>query len=134
MQRFPDWPQRLSRAVHLKRDALYAWGENDCALCAADLVAAQTGQDFGAPFRGRYSDEAGARRVLAALGHADLAELVATCLVEGEGRPRRGDVVLHPGPDGDFLTVAFGGGLVGPGPNGLAWLQSVPGARFWRVG
>jgi hypothetical protein len=133
MARFPDWPQRLSRAIEARRRLPHAWGSNDCALFAADLVAAQTGQDFGAPFRRRYSDREGADAILASLGHGDLADLVDSCLPRGEGRPQRGDVVLQPGPEGPFLTIAWGGGVVGPGPDGAALVARDAGAPFWRV-
>lgn len=132
--RVPNWSQRLARAIEAKRRELHAWGSNDCALCAADLVCAQTGQDFGAPFRGRYSDEPGARALLSALGHDDLASLADSVLPRGEGRPQRGDVVLQPHPAGDFLAVVWGGGVVGPGPHGLGLVPRAPDAPFWRVG
>ena len=132
--RFPDWPQRLVRTIEAKRREPHAWGLNDCALCAADMVMAQTGQDFGAAFRGRYDDEAGARAMLGTLGHDDLASLADSVLPRGEGRPQRGDVVLQPHPAGDFLAIVWGGGVVGPGPRGLALVPRAPAAAFWRVG
>lgn len=133
MARFPDWPQRLSRAIEARRRLPHAWGSNDCALFAADLVAAQTGQDFGAPFRGRYSDREGADAILASLGHGDLADLVDSCLPRGEGRPQRGDVVLQPGPEGPFLTIAWGGGVVGPGASGVVLMPRAAETLFWKV-
>lgn len=134
MARFVDWPQRLSAAIDARRRTPHAWGSNDCALFAADLVAAQTGEDFGAPFRGRYSDEPGARAILDALGHPDLASLVGGFLPRGEGRPQRGDVVLQKREAGDFLSVAWGGGLVGPGPRGVVVVARDDDAPFWKVG
>jgi hypothetical protein len=134
MARYPDWPQRLSRAIEVRLHTPYAWGALDCALCTADLVASVTGQDFGAPFRGRYSDEAGANAILKALGHDDLASFVSSCLPRGEGRPRRGDVVMEPRPGGDFLGVVWAGGVIGPGPRGLVLVPRTPDAIFWRVG
>lgn len=133
IRRLPDWPQRLSRAIEAKRTQPHAWGQNDCALCAADLVAAMTGQDFGAPFRGRYSDEDGARAILETLGHADLASLADSVLPRGEGRVMRGDLVLQPHVEGAFLAIAWGGGVVGPGPHGLGKVARAPDAIFWRV-
>ena len=60
MERFPDWARRLRSAIAERRDRPHAWGQHDCAINAADLVQAQTGIDFAAPFRGRYTDEASA--------------------------------------------------------------------------
>lgn len=133
MARYPDWPQRLSRAIDARRHLPHAWGSNDCALFAADMVAAQTGQDFGAPFRGRYDDREGAETILTALGHDGLADLVDSCLPRGEGRPQRGDVVLQPRTGGDFLTVVWGGGVVGPGSDGAVLLPRDVDALFWKV-
>ncbi len=134
MRRLPDWSQRLAAAIRLRRRTPHQWGLLDCALCAADLVAAQTGHDFGTPFRGRYTTEIGARRVLRSLGYADLGELADACLPRGIGRPRRGDIVLQPHASGDFLATAWGGGVVGPGPQGLGLVPLAPGAVVWRVG
>jgi hypothetical protein len=134
MRRYPNWPQRLNAAIETKRREPRVLGTNDCALCTADLVFAETGQDFGAPFRGRYHDEEGARTILAALGHDGLASLVDSCLPRGTGRPQRGDVVLQPHPNGDFLAVVWGGGIVGPGPDGLVLVKRDPAALFWKVG
>lgn len=134
MQRFPDWPQRMTQAIEQRRRMPYAWGSNDCALCAADLVHAMTGEDFGAAFRGRYSDEAGARQILAELGHESLRNLVDAFLPRGTGRAKRGDVVLQPHPAGDFLAIVWGGGVVGPGERGLTLAPRAPGSIFWSVG
>lgn len=134
MARLADWSQRLARAIEARRRLPYAWGVNDCALFAADMVEAQTGHDFGMPFRGRYTDEAGARAILESLGHADLAGLADSCLPRGAGRPQRGDVVLQPHPAGDFLAVVWGGGVVGPGERGLGLVPRALGAPWWRVG
>jgi hypothetical protein len=110
----------LRRAIAERRDKPHAWGSHDCALFAADLVNAQTGHDFAAGFRGRYSDEEGAWAILKALGHRDLADLVDTLLTRRTAmRPQRGDVVLHPGLKGDFLAIVWNGGIVAPGPDRL---------------
>lgn len=119
MERFPDWAQRLRRAIEAKRNLGSAWGANDCAICAADLVHAQTGVDFAAEYRGRYSDEEGAYALLAELGYADLPALVDARLPRREGRAQRGDVLWHPGARGDFLAVAWSSGIVAPGPERL---------------
>jgi hypothetical protein len=119
MERYPDWPQRLAAAIAGKRSIPHTWGENDCALCAADLVLAQTGQDFAAGFRGLYRDEDGANAVLAELGIERLDGLVDALLPRREGRPQRGDVSLIAGERGAFLATHWSGALVAPGPDGL---------------
>lgn len=134
MRRFPDWPQRLQGAITERRSWAYAWGQFDCALCGADLVAAVTGQDFGAPFRGRYQDEAGAQAILTSLGHSDLADLLDSCLPRRAESARRADVVLQPHPAGAFIGTIWGGGVIGPSPRGLSLVPRDPNAPVWSVG
>lgn len=133
MRRFPDWPQRLYAAIEQRRRLPHAWGSNDCALMAADLVRAMTGEDFGAPFRGRYSDADGARAILAALGHPDLASLADSFLPRLE-RPRRGDVLLLPSRNGDYLAIAHSSGAIGPGPTGVEIVSRIGLKACWGVG
>jgi hypothetical protein len=70
--RLPDWQDRLTLFIELRRSMAFAWGSNDCALFAADAVVAMTGVDFGAPFRGRYDDAAGAALALRDYGGGTL--------------------------------------------------------------
>jgi hypothetical protein len=114
--RFPDWPQRLYRAIEARRETPYAWGQNDCALFAAALIWAETGQDFGQPFRGAYADEASAQRMLEAHGWKDLTAMADALLPRRSERPRRGDAVLMEGRFGPFLGILWQGGVIGPGP------------------
>ena len=44
---------------------------NDCALFLAGGVAAMTGQDYAAPYRGRYTTTRGGLRILRNEGFAD---------------------------------------------------------------
>ena len=134
LQRFPDWPQRLAHALEARRALPHVWGENDCALFAASMVEAITGVDFGAEFRGQYSDEAGAREMMEAWGWADLAALADDCLPPQEGRARRGDVVLVDGRFGPFLGVVWSGGVIGPGPRHAILWPAAQYERAWRVG
>jgi hypothetical protein len=134
LQRFPDWTQRLYRAVEAKRATPYAWGLNDCALFAADLICAETGQDFGKPFRGAYADEDGAKAMLAAHGWKDIEAMADALLPRRPERPRRGDVVLHEGPAGAFLGIVWAGGVVGPGPARPVVLPIRTILASWSVG
>lgn len=60
--------------------APFAWGENDCALFAADGVRAITGVDIAADFRGKYSDEKGALALIKQLtGGSTVADAAAWC-------------------------------------------------------
>jgi hypothetical protein len=44
------------------------WGRDDCALALADIDRAVQGVDPAEPYRGRYTTERGARRVLGKAG------------------------------------------------------------------
>jgi hypothetical protein len=135
LTRFPDWPQRLSRAIHERRDRQHAWGQNDCALFTADLVAAVTGQDFAKPFRGTYRSESGARRMLAAHGWPDLEAMVDQLLPRRVlERPRRGDIGLKVGDFGPFLGVFWQGGIIGPGPERAIVWPATDILACWSVG
>lgn len=134
LQRFPDWPQRLYRAIEARRETPYQWGQNDCALFASDMIWAVTGQDFGKPFRGAYADEAGAKAMLAAHGWADLAAMAGALLPRREERPRRGDVVLHAGKEGSFLGIVWQGGAVGPGLRRAIVVPMTSVLGCWSVG
>ena len=136
LTRFPDWPQRLVRALDDRRSTPYAWGSNDCATFAAGMIAAVTGQDFAAAFRNRYKSQVGARRMLKAHGWKDLEALADDLLPRQDGRKQRGDVVLYAGRHGAFLGIYWQGLVWGPGPAGLAWWPSDPDAILatWKVG
>lgn len=95
VDRKPGWRLALYAALDERRGLPFAWGTNDGAIFAADMVKVMTGVDLAAPFRGRYRSEAGARRVMKAAGYADLTSLVADRLAERRrGRATTGDVAL----------------------------------------
>jgi hypothetical protein len=100
--RLPDWDQALAAAINAAAETKFAFGQHDCCLFIADMVKAQTGFDFGAPFRGRYRSAAGATRALRTIGGGDMAHVVTAAL----GEPVHpafagyGDVVEF--PDGMF--------------------------------
>jgi hypothetical protein len=58
----------LYDAIERFRHTPFAWGEHDCALFAANVLLAYTGEDFATVFRGRYKSKSGAYRVLKPYG------------------------------------------------------------------
>jgi Domain of unknown function (DUF6950) len=52
----------------LWRRTRFQWGEADCILAMCNWVAERTGVDPALPWRGCYSDEEGAARIMAAHG------------------------------------------------------------------
>ncbi len=53
MIRHADWPARLAAYIEAHRSAPFAWGVHDCVLFASGAIAAITGTDPAASFRGR---------------------------------------------------------------------------------
>lgn len=76
MNRLPSWRSALHAYLHEVWRKPLVWGEYDCALFSAGGVEVMTGEDFSAPYRGRYKTLAGGLRLLKKHGfdsHADLA-------------------------------------------------------------
>lgn len=92
-----DWEQRLADLIDAASPLPFSYGSHDCALWAAAAVLAQTGADFGAPFRRRYKSAAGASRALRTIGEGDLPSTLTAAL--GEPVPPsmagRGDIVMN---------------------------------------
>jgi hypothetical protein len=134
MTRLKDWPSRLAALVAAARARPFEWGTHDCCLWAADAVQALTGRDPAAKWRGTYSTEVGAFRVVLALGG-----LPVIAALGGTEIPTAlaitGDVGLVRWPDGVVsLGVSGGAGrwLV-VGDNGLETLMDCA-SRAWGVG
>lgn len=133
--RYPDWPARLHAAVLAALRTPHEWGQFDCALCAAHLVHAITGEDFGARWRGTYSSEAEAQALLVREGWGDLSGLASAHLPPRIERPRRGDVTLSRGIYGPFLGVVVQSGQVaGPSARGIRLSPLSDVMQSWSVG
>lgn len=147
LTRAENWPELLLDTVEDRRSKPFAWGENDCALFAADCVLVMTGEDFAAPFRGRYSTAAGSIKALKKFGGGSL-EATATAALGEPILPRlaqRGDVVLFlslPSPAGGggaggegvpALAVCVGSHAAAAGPDGVTWVPMDLWLKAWRV-
>jgi hypothetical protein len=135
MIRFADWPTRLNDFIDSRREAVFSWGENDCALFAADAVWAMTGTDLASAYRGRYDDWASSIHALRQLGAGEI-EGTATGLL---GEPiaaalaRRGDVVSVDSPSGPALGICLGARVACLTLRGLRFLPLSAGRKAWRV-
>ena len=133
MTRAPDWPERLAAFIEARRARAFSWGENDCALFAADWVLECTGTDPAASLRGTYQTAAEAARIVHAQG--GLATIADTVLVRWL-LPRmagRGDVALAENFGRESLCVVDGLHLVGPGPAGVVFLPLDAALMAWKV-
>jgi hypothetical protein len=128
--RLPDWEDRLCLFIESRRDVPFAWGSHDCALFAADAVAALTGADFGAPFRGQYDDAAGAAAALRTFGGGTLVRTFDRHL---KRRPvalaQRGDLAMAQASIG----VVMGDHALLIGDLGLERIARADWQRCWAV-
>lgn len=100
LKRLRDWREQLSLYIEACRRTPLAYGTYDCGLFAAGAIAAMTGEDPAAAFRGRYASAAEAEALLASEGYTDLVDLVVSILPEIEHPAFAviGDVMAFPGP------------------------------------
>lgn len=116
MRRY-DWPELLADFIDSRRRKAFRWGENDCALCAADWVLECTGVDPAAHWRG-YASEAEAQAIIDAAG--GLRELVSLPERATPRLAQRGDVVLAGHEGRQLFGIVIGGGMyAAPGDRGL---------------
>ncbi|SOC20581.1 DUF6950 family protein [Rhodobacter maris] len=109
LTRVPDWQSRLRLYLRAARHRPLTPGQHDCCLFAAGAVAAQTGVDLAAGWRGRYTTIRGGYRVLRAAGYADHVALIAAHLPEtSPSRCAEGDIAVLPGEDGIATGVIQG--------------------------
>lgn len=128
------WEQALHRTCVKAMRKAYRWGEQDCALFAADCVLAMTGKDFAKDYRGKYDSEESANEMLASLKCESIGDLPGIHLIEiTPSLAQRGDIVLMPGELGEFLAVCDGRTAVGPVPRGLQHNPMSIATRAWRV-
>lgn len=130
------WQSALMEFVESRAATPFKWGEQDCALFAADAVLAMTGADFAAEFRGKYKTQTGAARALAKVAKGGL-EACLDAKLEPVDTPfvQRGDVVLFAGDMGPTLGIYFNGGVFSAGPEGSVFLDETYDKilRVWRV-
>ena len=100
--RVDDWETAFQQLLDEWARREFAYGSADCACWAAAAVLALTGQDFYAPFRGRYRSAAGSVRALRLYGAGDLPSTLTAALGEPVHRAfaGRGDIVMMQGNAG----------------------------------
>lgn len=121
--RLPDWEDRLSAFLEEASAKEFKPGEHDGALFAANAVKAMTGEDLGAPFRGRYDTCKDGEKRLKQAGYTNLLDLLDGKLERiKKGMAQRGDVVMLKDKN---LAVCFGHVALAVNPE--------PGAPFVRA-
>ena len=132
--RLPDWQARLVAYLHAARLRPFAYGRHDCSLFAADCVAAMTGHDMAAPWRGRYTTLRGGIRVLRRAGFIDHIALTASLFPEIPPLSAQpGDLAVVPTDEGPALGVVQGEAVYLLGPTGLGLVSLLLAQRAFRV-
>lgn len=139
-RRPPGWQGRLTACLAQVARQPYRPGTQDCALFAAGAVAAMTGEDLAAPWRGHYRSVKEGLKALRAAGFADHLAFVSAHFPEiPPAFANPGDLAELEGLDGlPALGVVQGEHVYvlrpvvdGVGGIGLVPLTAV--RRAWRV-
>ena len=132
MTRHAGWQARLAAFLAATAREPFSPGTHDCALFAAQAVLAQTGVDFAADWRGRYSTLRGGMRVLRRAGHADHIAL-ARSLFPSISKPRPGDLAVLNTAHGPALGVVQGVMIYAPAEIGWCLVPLGAAIEFLEV-
>jgi len=134
MQRHENWSERLEAFFAERRELVFEWGTNDCALFAADAVLLITGEDLAAEYRGRYGS---AKDALNLIKEADGLDAIATVKLGDRidwRLAQRGDVVLVDMEGRRCLGVCDGVYVAGPGSEEMLYLPMSDSAlAAWKI-
>ena len=134
MRRVKDWRARLNGALAEARGKAFEPGAHDCGLFSAAIVAALTGFDHGAEWRGRYKTLTGGYRRLTKQGFRDVAAYWAAHLPEiHPSQASDGDLVSFDTPDGCAMGVVSGDRAFVLMPSGLGTMSFLEANRAFRV-
>lgn len=127
-----DWTTRLHDVIKAAHGRPFSWGEFDCCTFAADCSIAVCNLDPAADYRGKYTTEVGAKRLLKK-NHGSLEaawdalfERVAPAFVQ------RGDVAMYDGPNGRGVAVFWANEFWSVADDGVCRIDCTPLA-VWRV-
>ncbi|WP_372030072.1 hypothetical protein [Pseudomonas kurunegalensis] len=127
-----DWTTQLANTIKAATERPFSWGEFDCCLFAADCALAVCGVDPAEAYRGRYSSEAGAKRLLKKL-HGSLEGAWDACFARIQpGLIQRGDIALYDGPNGRGVAVFWADEFWSVSPDGVCRIECEP-LTVWRV-
>ncbi|QBQ72940.1 hypothetical protein QJV43_gp24 [Serratia phage Serbin] len=119
-----DWQDKLLEQVVLREKVKFEWGKHDCCLFAADVVMAMTGVDYASEFRGKYSTEIGAKRLLAKANEDGLTGVLDGKFAQVDlPYVQRGDLVMVQTDAGPALGIYWSGQSV--------WLQGLEGVQLF---
>jgi hypothetical protein len=130
--RYRDWTTRLSDVIKAALGRPFSWGEFDCCLFAADCAVAVCGTDPAAQYRGQYTTEAGAKRLIKA-NHGSLEAAWDACFTRvSPAFVQRGDIALYQSSAGRAVAVFWADEYWSTTDDGVARVVCEPLA-VWRV-
>ncbi|MEO9612641.1 MAG: hypothetical protein ABJG86_09690 [Nitratireductor sp.] len=135
MKRLPDWRARLSAYLDRVKHRPFDEVAFNCGLFPAGAVAAMTGIDFAADYRG-YKTMAGQLRRLRREGFADHAALAGTVFETiHPSRARLGDLAAFAVDDplGVALGIVNGERSFVLRPDGLGTIATLTAQRAFKV-
>ena len=135
MTRLPDWRPRLAACLATAARQPFAWGRHDCALFVADAIAAMTGEDPAADWRGRYTSFERGLILVRREGFADHVAWYAARFAEIPPLfAQVGDIAVVDGDDAQpALGIVQGEAIYVLQPAGLALLALTAARRAFRV-
>lgn len=134
MTRAPHWPEQLAAFIEQRRDMAFAWGDNDCALFAADWVLEVTGRDLARDFRATYVNARGAKDALRMYdGLASIVDATGLVRWQAPAMAQRGDVALILNAGREALGVVVGAEVAGPARHGVAFVPLATALVAWKV-
>lgn len=90
------------------RRSRFIWGESDCMISVSDYWRGISNVDVAGPFRGTYSDEAGAYAIVDAYG--GMEGLMSLFELPRAAAAKRGDIILLDTADGWLASICTGTG------------------------
>lgn len=136
LERFVDWPRRLSAFIEARRDTPYTYGSNDCGCFVLDGIRELTGVELLAPEQ-RPTSAAGALRFLVRNGYDDVEGMMTAMLGAPLATARlaqRGDVVSFEVGNERHLALSTGPAAATPGRDKLLWAPCPLWCLAWKVG
>lgn len=133
-KRLPDWLARLSAYIDEVRRRPFEYGQHDCTLFAAGAVAAMTGEDPAAAYRGKYaSDEAGFALLRAEGTHDHIQRAVEMFPMRHPSTGRTGDLAVVEVETGLALGVVSGPRIFLVGMGGLYTVELMAARKVLKV-